>query len=102
MKIEIKQIEERIILSDIATYYTGRWFDAGDIYLTASRIYFKQANNGKNTFLEKGEIKEAKVFSLFGLITNGIQIIMHTGKRHYFFIEHKKLWVSEINKMINN
>lgn len=102
MKIETQRIEEIIILKGLASYYTRGWFQSGEIYLTQARVYFKQINNNKNIFIEKGKIKEAKVFSLLGLITNGIQIILHTGKRHYFFIDHKEVWVSEINKMINN
>ena len=76
----------------------------GRLYLLEDRLVFKSHKfniQNHRTDILLSEITDVKFFNTFGLVPNGLKIYTGNKRPDKFVVNKRKLWRSEIKKLLN-
>lgn len=99
-QIQTEKIEEEIIKQGGAGLLKMYGITGGTLYLTPKRLILKPDERSvpiSAIMLE--EVTKARVFSMLGLIKNGMRIDSKKGSI-VFFLEEKHDWIQKINEQV--
>ena len=100
-QIQTEQIKEPIIKQAIVSHLKFPGYAGGILFLTAKRVLFRSNDKEFKNYQLNFPFDEnfyCKSFSLLGFVKNAIRI-QNGNKFEVFFLENKKEWLNEINKV---
>lgn len=93
---------EPVVMDGGANHFLNGEAVGGKLYLTHDQLRFKSHKfniQNHELLMNVHDIKQVGFYNIAGIIRNGIQVTMNTGKTEKFVVNKREQWVSEIEKV---
>lgn len=94
------EVGEEVVFQTPANHNKGLEAVGGQLLLTNQRLVFKSHKvniQNHELSLNRGEIIGASRFKSFGMVNNGLKVILSNGSEEKFVVQQAEVWVAKLN-----